>query len=307
MPIPDFQTIMLPLLQHLSDGREHPNQETIGALARRFGLSKEELTELLPSGTQPVFTNRVAWAKSHMKMAGLVDAPKRAVYQITDRGRTLLASKPEAINMSTLMEYAEYLEFRTRKRKHHKARPHDNEPGEATFSKLTPEELLDVAYNRIREQLAGELLDKVMASPAQFFERLVVELLVAMGYGGSRQDAGRTIGRSGDGGVDGVIKEDRLGLDVVYVQAKRWEGTVGRPEIQKFAGALQGQRAKKGVFITTSSFSKDAEDYVERIDNRVVLIDGDELTDLMIDFNIGVTGVDTYEIKRLDSDYFEEA
>jgi restriction system protein len=240
-----------------------------------------------------------------MKMAGLVEAPKRAVYQITDRGRTLLRSKPDAINMSTLMEYPEYLEFRTRKRKNHKAKSHEFEPDEPAFSRLTPEELLDVAYTRIRQQLARELLDKVMTSPPQFFERLVVELLVAMGYGGSRQDAGRTIGRSGDGGVDGVIKEDRLGLDVVYVQAKRWEGTVGRPEIHKFAGALQGQRARKGVFITTSSFSREAEDYVDRIDNRIVLIDGETLTDLMIDFNIGVTGVDTYQIKRLDSDYFE--
>lgn len=306
MPIPDFQTIMLPLLQHLSDGREHPNEETTEALATKFGLSKEELNELLPSGTQPVFVNRVAWAKSHMKMAGLVHAPKRAVYQITDRGRKLLASKPAAINMSALMEYPEYLEFRTRKRKNHKETAHENEPDERVFSKLTPEELLDAAYIRIRQQVARELLDRVMGSPPQFFERLVVELLVAMGYGGSRQDAGRTIGRSGDGGVDGVIKEDRLGLDVVYVQAKRWEGTVGRPEIQKFAGALQGQRAKKGVFITTTSLSKDAEDYAERIDNRIVLIDGEALTDLMIDFNIGVTGVDTYEIKRIDSDYFEE-
>jgi len=306
MSIPDFQTVMLPLLQHLSDGREHPNQETIEALARGFGLSKGELTELLPSGTQPVFTNRVAWAKSHMKMAGLVDAPKRAVYMITDRGRELLASKPDTINMNTLMQYPEYLEFRTRKRKDHKTKPHDGEPDDPVFSKLTPEELLDAAYTRIRQELSRELLEKVMASPPQFFERLVVELLVAMGYGGSRQDAGRTIGRSGDGGVDGFIKEDRLGLDVVYVQAKRWEGTVGRPEIHKFAGALQGQRAKKGVFITTSSFSKEAENYVERIDNRIVLIDGEALTDLMIDFNIGVTGVDTYEIKRLDSDYFEE-
>jgi restriction system protein len=306
MTIPDFQSIMLPLLEHLSDGKEHLNQETLDALAQRFGLSDEELTELLPSGTQTVFVNRVAWAKTHMKMAGLLDAPKRAVYQITNCGRELLASNPQTINMNTLMEYPEYVEFRTRKRKGKKPEHPTYDAGGSGGDELTPEEQLDVAYGRIRQQLSQELLEKVMASPPHFFERLVVELLVAMGYGGSRQDAGRTIGRSGDGGVDGVIKEDRLGLDAVYVQAKRWEGTVGRPEIQKFAGALQGQRAKKGVFITTSSFSKEAEDYVERIENKIVLIDGERLTDLMIDFGIGVSRVERYDIKRLDSDYFEE-
>jgi restriction system protein len=305
MPIPDFQTIMLPLLRFLSDGREHTNQEAVDALADEFGLTEDELAELLPSGTQPVFVNRFGWAKSHMKMAGLVEAPHRAHIRITDRGTALLQTDPDTVSMKTLMAFPEYVEFRNRKRSDRKTTDVDISAADA--DDLTPEEQLESAYGKIRDQLSSELLDKVKAAPPQFFERLVVELLVAMGYGGSRRDAGRTVGRSGDGGIDGVIKEDRLGLDAIYLQAKRWEGTVGRPEIQKFAGALQGQRAKKGVFITTSTFTREAEEYVNTIDTNIVLIDGERLTDHMIDHGIGVSSVTTYDIKRLDSDYFEEA
>lgn len=305
MTIPDFQSIILPFLQYLSDGAERSNSDVVDALARRFRLSEEELDELLPSGTQRLFHNRVAWAKSHMKMAGLVDAPHRGMVKITDRGVELLKKNPADISMKTLMSYPEYIEFRQRK---NERQPSETEArGDSTEELgLTPEEQLDQAYSSIRSQLVTEILEKVSGGSPQFFERLVVELLVAMGYGGSRRDAGRTVGRSGDEGIDGVIKEDRLGLDTIYLQAKRWQGAVGRPEIQKFAGALQGQRAKKGVFITTSSFTKEAEDFASKIDNKIVLIDGDRLAGLMIDHDVGVSRVAQYDIKRIDSDYFEE-
>ncbi len=306
MTIPDYQSIMLPLLEYLADQEERSNQEGIDALAKRFGLTDNELNVYVPSGLQPLFVNRFAWAKSHMKIAGLISAPHRAHLKITDLGLELLASHPESISKQTLMtlpKYAEYINDRREKKK---------SKGETVVAaqdsaELTPEEQLDDAYATIREQLASELLEKVKAGTPLFFERLVVGLLVTMGYGGSRLDAGRTVGRSGDGGIDGVIKEDRLGLDAIYLQAKRWEGTVGRPEVQKFAGALQGRRAKKGVFITTSSFTREAEDYANTIDTKIVLIDGERLAELMIDHNVGVSPVAAFEIKRLDSDYFEEA
>jgi restriction system protein len=274
MAIPDFQTIMLPLLRHLEDGRERGNQETLDYLARYFGLADEELAQLLPSGRVRLFVNRVAWAKTHLKAGGLLDSPRRGFYKITSRGREVLKRNPDRVDLRVLRTFPEYQEFRTSKR--------EGNLQEATLEaetlkdqdQLTPEEHLEYGYQKVREDLAAELLRRVKDASPAFFERVVVELLVAMGYGGSRQDAGRTVGRSGDGGIDGVIKEDRLGLDVIYVQAKRWEATVGRPEIQKFAGALQGQRAKKGVFITTSDFSNDAEEYAARIDTRIVLING---------------------------------
>jgi restriction system protein len=250
--------------------------------------------------------NRVAWAKTHLKAAGLIESPRRAFYRITPRGQEVLKSHPNRVDLQILRTFPEYLEFRSNKR------DAGQQPGTAEAEslrdqdELTPEEHLEYGHQRMREELAIELLRRVKEASPAFFERLVVELLVAMGYGGSLQDAGKTVGRSGDGGIDGVIKEDRLGLDVIYVQAKRWEATVGRPELQKFAGALQGQRAKKGVFITTSDFSRDAEDFVARIDARIVLVNGSTLATLMIDHAIGVTPVASYEVKRIDSDYFDE-
>lgn len=245
MPIPDFQTVMLPLLVHLTDGKEHSNPQTLKALAEHFQLSEDELAQRLPSGLQAVFNNRVAWAKSHLKAAGLIDWPRRGYYKISPRGLDVLKANPSRVDLRLLNQFPEYVEFRTPK----------DEVGEPKFEtvpqyvsetdKWTPEDHLEYGYQRIREQLATELLTKVKDGSPAFFEKLVVELLVAMGYGGSRQDAGRTVGRAGDGGIDGVINEDRLGLDVIYVQAKRWEGTVGRPEIQKFAGALQGPARQK--------------------------------------------------------------
>ncbi len=301
MTIPDFQTVMRPLLEHLSDGASHTNQETYEALAKRFDLTSQERAELLPSGKQAVFVNRVAWAKSHLKGAGLLESPSRGVYRISERGKEVLRNHHGPVNMHVLKGFPEYLEFR---------KPSRSGNGEAVEgplpvdTDLTPEELIEHGYEQLRGQLAREILSKVKECPPEFFERLVVELLVTMGYGGSRADAGRAVGRGGDGGIDGIIKEDRLGLDTIYIQAKRWEGSVGRPEIQKFAGALQGVRARKGIFITTSSFTAEATHYAGSIESKIVLIDGQALATLMIDHDVGVTRVQSYELKRLDSDYF---
>jgi restriction system protein len=296
---------MLPLLQHLEDGRERSNQETLAALAQHFGLTEQDRTILLPSGRTPVFTNRVAWAKAHLKAAGLLESPRRGFYRLASRGAEVLKRNPDRVDLRLLKTFPEYQEFRNSKREADSGITTVEADSLKDQDQLTPEEHLEYGYQRVREDLAAELLRRVKEAAPAFFERVVVELLVSMGYGGSLQDAGRTVGRAGDGGVDGVIKEDRLGLDVIYIQAKRWEGTVGRPEIQKFAGALQGQRAKKGVFITTSDFSKDAEEYAARIDTRIVLINGAALATFMIDHGVGVTPVVSYEVKRVDSDYFD--
>jgi len=299
MSIPDFQTTMLPLLSMASDCNEHTASESVESLAAHFKLSEDERKDLLPSGTQTVFENRVAWGRSHLKHAGLIESPRRGVFKVTQRGLELLQETPDRIDIKLLSRFPEFIEFRTRKRT--KAEKAVLE----TDNTETPEDQLAAAYQKLRGELESELLEIVKQSSPSFFERLVVDLLVKMGYGGSRAEAGKAIGRSGDEGIDGIINEDKLGLDVIYIQAKRWEGTVGRPEIQKFAGALMGQSAKKGVFITTSSFSKDAINYVQQIDARIILIDGDLLASLMVDHGVGVTTIGTYEIKKADMDYFE--
>ncbi len=305
MAIPDFQSIMLPLLIHLADGKEHDNKETFNELGKFFNLSDEELKMLLPSGRQGLFTNRIAWAKSHLKGAGLIESPKRAHYKITDRGKKVLKSNPDKISISFLRRFPEYERYRQpRDEKDQKDRRMDEMEGDET-NEMTPQEHIEYGYQNIHDELAKDILEKIRKVDYDFFEKIVVELLVSMGYGGSLHDAGKTIGKSGDEGIDGVIKEDKLGLDVIYIQAKRWNNTVGRPEIQKFAGALQGKRARKGVFITTSNFSREAMLYASMIENKIVLIDGKRLAELMIDHGIGVSPVSSYEIKRLDSDYFE--
>ena len=303
MAIPDYQSIMLPLLRYLGDGLEKSNAETMETLAHEFQLTSEEVSRLLPSGQSTVFSNRIAWAKAHLKRAGLIESPRRAVYRISDAGRQVLGNPPARIDVKLLKRFPGYAWKRSKGDGQNEVA--DKDSGDGTLENdLTPEEHVEYGYNQLREQLAEELLAEVKEAPPDFFERLVVDLLLAMGYGGSRQDAGRAIGRGGDGGIDGIINEDRLGLDVIYIQAKRWEGTVGRPEIQKFAGALQGNRARKGVFITTSNFSRDATDYAGNIDSKIILIDGEQLTGLMIDYGIGVTQIASYTLKRLDSDYF---
>ena len=291
---------MRPLLEHLADGAVKSTRETIDVLSKHFQLTNEEIAELLPSGQQSVFTNRIAWAKAYLKKAGFLESPSRGLYKVTPRGLEALAQSNQQINSKYLKQFEEYNYGNSG---NNNAKKKDAQKPSDT---LTPSEHIEISYQRIREDLEDELLAKIKESSPAFFERLVVELLVAMGYGGSRKDAGQTIGRSGDGGIDGVIKEDRLGLDAIYIQAKRWDSVVGRPEIQKFAGALQGQRAKKGVFITTSGFSKEASDYVSMIENRIVLIGGKQLTGLMIDFGVGVSKIASYDVKRIDSDYFEE-
>lgn len=292
---------MLPLLVFSSDGQEHALQKTVEVLADEFHLSHEEMNELLPSGQQRVFDNRVSWARTYLKKAGLLENTRRGYVRITARGREVLKSKPARITYAFLRQFPEFVEFQTGVKE--KGNEEDSSGNGET---QTPEESIEGAYSRVRQALASELLQTIKDHSPAFFERLVIDLLVKMGYGGTRKDAGQAIGRSGDGGIDGIIKEDRLGLDIVYVQAKRWDGVIGSPEVQKFAGALQGQRAKKGVFITTSAFSQAALDYVSKIDSKIVLIDGNMLAQLMIDYNIGVAPVAVYELKRIDSDYFTE-
>jgi len=231
--------------------------------------------------------------------AGLLESPKRGVFVITKRGSKVLSEKPKALSAKYLERFPEFVAFRNLR--------HDkNKDSDQVESLATPEETLEAGYQRIRESLAQEILDKVKAASPSFFERLVVDLLVKMGYGGSRKDAGEAIGRSGDGGVDGIIKEDRLGLDILYIQAKRWEGNVSRPEIQKFVGALQGKHARKGIFLTTSSFSREAHEFVKHIETKIVLIDGVTLAGLMIDHAVGTSTAAVYEIKKVDQDYFAE-
>ena len=303
MTIPDYQSLMLPLLKFASDGKEHPIKKATQQLADEFSLTLEERKEMLPSGRQPIFRNRVGWAKTYLKQAGVLAPVRRGTFRITDRGHEILQNPPEKIDVSFLEKYPEFIDFRKRRPTDEDKRidvQQDVEPSE------TPEETLEVAYQKIRRELANELIESVKANSYEFFERMVVELLVKMGYGGSRKEAGEALGKSGDEGIDGIINEDRLGLDTIYLQAKRWEGTVGRPEIQKFVGALHGKRAKKGVFITTGSFSPEAREYVSHIDPKVVLIDGNQLAEYMIDFGLGVSTTAVYETKRIDSDYFVE-
>lgn len=302
MAVPDFQSFFKPLLEIAADGNEYSLKIAREIIAKKMKLSEDDLKELLPSGTQKKFDNRVAWAKSYFVQANVLESPKRGYFRITDRGKDLLKKGHEKIDVKILNQYPEFVEFHTAKA----GKTGNNSLPGTESSVETPEETLHKAYQSIRSDLAGEILEKVKSNSPQFFEKLVVDLMVAMGYGGSRSDAGQSIGHSGDEGVDGIIKEDRLGLDVIYLQAKKWEGTVGRPEIQKFVGALHGKRAKKGVFLTTGKFSDDAIKYVETIDPKVILIDGHRLADLMIDFGLGTAVISNLEIKRMDSDYFIE-
>jgi restriction system protein len=285
------------------DGNVHYIHNAVSRLADQFNLTGEEQAKLLPSGQQPIFYNRVGWARTYLKKAGLLEDPKRGYFQITERGKMILAQNPARIDMKFLCQFPEYIEFREKVREENEG---DNQ--EDDLEGLTPEEALENAYQRIRRDLSDELLSSVLSSTPGFFEKLVVELLVKMGYGGSQREAARAVGRSGDEGIDGIIDEDRLGLDTIYLQAKKWNksASVGRPEIQKFVGALQGKRAKKGIYITTTTFSNGARDYASNIDTKVILIDGPRLTDLMIDYGVGVTTRTQYELKELDTDYFGE-
>ncbi len=298
MTVPDYQSLMPPLLKILSDGREHSLAEVIEILAQQFALTDDDKKELLPSGRQAKFDNRVGWARTYLKKAGLLESTGRGEFRITKRGFEVLEGHPADINTKFLKQFPEFLEFQKASRQGGKQDQGVEE------REQTPEEVLESSYQDLRRELARELLERIKNCSPRFFEKLVVDLLVAMGYGGSRKDAGQAVGQSGDGGIDGIIKEDKLGLDVVYIQAKRWEGNVGRPIVQTFAGSLEGQKARKGVLITTSRFSQEAKEYVNKIEKKIVLIDGEQLAQLMIDHNIGVTEVASYTVKRVDSDYF---
>jgi restriction system protein len=302
MSIPQFHKFMLPVLQILGDEKIRTMPEIKKEVISKMGLTSENLAEMIPSGRKTRFDDRVEWAKTYLKKAGLVELPERGNVRITEAGKNTLKENLSDITLAYLEQYEGFSEFRTGT--NHEQKQHneiiDSEPHS------TPEEALEYGYQEMRIKLADEILNTVKTCSPRFFEQLVIELLVKMGYGGNLKDAGSVLGQSGDGGVDGIIKEDKLGLDVIYVQAKRWDSTVGRPVVQAFVGALHGKRAKKGIMITTGTFSAEAKDYVQNIDSKIVLIDGRELTELMIDNNLGVSTISTFEIKRIDSDYFVE-
>lgn len=308
MPIPDFQQMMLPLLRIAADGREHHTREVTQQLADEFALSEEERKELLPSARQTRLDNRAHWVVAHLYQAKLVERTGRGRFIITDRGRQVLQQNPTAINLRYLSQFPEFVEFRTRRRQ----ADSDEDVIAATNGNLpvgtkTPEEQLEASYENLKSALADELLQRILQSSPEFFERLVVDLLVSMGYGGSRADAGQAIGRSGDNGIDGIIKEDRLGLDALYIQAKRWQYPVGGPVVREFAGSLLGKGARKGVLITTSTFTRDALQFAAaNTQQKIVLIDGETLANLMIDFDVAVTPVAEYKVKKIDLDYFGE-
>ena len=304
MAIPDFQSMMLPLMRIASDKQTHLFREAVDAMAQELGLSEADRSEMLPSGGSPLFYNRLAWSKTHLKMAGLLELPHRGAFRITQSGMELISKAPVRIDMALLRKYPQYLIAR--------AGGESSGSGAASIAQavqvaeLTPEESIEQAHHFLRRELTEEVLASIMKCTPVFFERLIVQLMIRMGYGCSREEASRAVGRSGDGGIDGIINEDRLGLDAIYLQAKRWEGIVGRPEIMRFVGALAGQRATKGVFITTSRFTQDAKEYASTSQYKVVLMDGERLADLMIEHDLGVSVAATYQLKRIDSDFFSE-
>lgn len=303
MNIPDFQSVMLPLIEIVADKNIHHFKDVNIELKRYFNLSEEEKKELLPSGKQTIFENRTGWAKTHLKKAGLLTYPKRGCIQITERGLSILESKLDRIDIKKLKQFDEYLEFLNT--------TIDNKDNNENIIELethTPEEIMEKAFQNIKRTLADEILEKIRIVSPIFFEKLVVDLIVRMGYGGSVKDAGKAIGKTNDEGIDGTIKEDKLGLDVIYIQAKRWKegNTVGRPELQKFVGALAGQGAKKGIFITASTFTREALEYNPKNDTKIILIDGKQLAELLIEYNVGVSDHQMYVIKKIDNDYFED-
>lgn len=298
MPIPDFQTVMRPLLECYVDGAPRRIAEAEAQLGREFGLSNEELAEMLPSGRQQKFKNRVRWAGTYLKYAGALERTERGVYRITERGTALLRDNPTGVNVATLKQFEEFRAF-------HAGTGDGGVPAEATTDAIeasTPEEQIAAASNALRQALIAELRERIAVMTPAAFEQLVLDVLTAMGYGatGSRL---RT-GRPGDAGIDGVIEEDRLGLDAIYVQAKKWADPVQRPAVQGFVGALQGARATKGIMFTSSAFTSGAEEYAANVSPRVILVDGQRLAGLMIDHDVGVSTRERYLVKHVDSDYF---
>jgi restriction system protein len=303
MAIPDYESLMLPLLQFASDGKEHQAREATEFLSNKFRLTEQERKELLPSRTGRVIVNREGWAATHLKACLLIESTKRGYFKITQRGIDVLSRNLTEINIKFLEQFPEYAEFKKVKKE---LPGKELDRNKYEISPQTPEEILGDAYEELNRNLKQELLENIKSASPDFFEYLVVDLLVKMGYGGSRSDAGQLVGGSGDEGIDGIIKEDKLGLDAIYIQAKRWKNTIERDVVQKFAGALQGKRAKKGVLITTSTFTKGAVQYASNIESKIVLIDGEKLVQLMIEHNVGVSTTASYEVKQIDTDYFEK-
>ena len=301
MAIPEFKSFILPVLKFAGDGGDHSLNEVRAHLTQVFQMNEQDLAEPLPSGVQTRFSNRVQWARTYLVKAGLLDPTGRGRFRITERGKQVLHDPPDVIDKAYLSRFSEFAQFSAIT-----PSASDQETPEGDGHGLTPQELLDSIYQDLRQALVDELLTQLKKASPKFFEQVVVDVLVKMGYGGSRADAGRAVGQSGDEGIDGIIKEDRLGLDVVLLQAKRWDNPVGRPHVQNFVGSLAGQRATKGVFITTSQFTQDATDYVKSISPKVVLIDGRTLAQFMIDFEVGVAEQVVYKIRRIDTDYFED-
>ena len=301
--IPDFQSIMLPLLEITGDKKEHTIQEIRDLLAKYFRLTEEERSKLLSKSKQKMFDNRVGWARTYLKKAELLVYEPKGYFKITEIGLKVLREKPSKISIKYLKRFPEILEFIKPSKKI--KQPIDKEI-KLILEEKTPEDLLEIGYEKYQEKLLSDLLEKIKQCTPEFFESLVVDLLVGMGYGGSFEDAGKAIGKVGDEGIDGIIKEDKLGLDVIYLQAKKWANPVGSPEIQKFAGALLGKKAKKGVFITTSTFSVGAIDYARNVENKIIPIDGEQLTRYMVENGIGVSETTSYSINKIDLDYFTE-
>lgn len=298
MTMPDYQSMYYPFLRSIEDGKEHSIRDTIESLSKCFDLTEDEKKEMLPNGRQGKFENRVRWAQTRLKKAGLLETTGWGKFRLTDLGRDILKFEASKFDDKFIMGFSGSGTNGLRR---------VEENGNGAKCDKPPEEILEDTHEELRKQLAQELLERIMDCSPDFFESLVVDLLVAMGYGGSRKDAGQAVGKSSDGGIDGIIKEDKLGLDAVYIQAKRWQSTVGSPTVREFAGSLMGQNARKGVLITTSQFSKEARDYVCAVpQTKIVLIDGEQLAQLMIDHDIGVTDVATYRIKKADLDYFGE-
>jgi restriction system protein len=314
MAVPDFQSLTLPVLRQFGDGLEHATKDVRALVATELGLTSEDLTEMVPSGTQTRFANRIAWAHVYMKRAALLSSPRRGVYKITERGKSVLQAPPLRIDIDFLNQYPEMAGFRSPVEVQHLK---DSDSGllkimtegiplSIDSRAWTPDEQVHIGAARIKDNLVAQILEQIKKSSPAAFEKLVVDVLVKMGYGGSQEDAAQVVGKSGDGGIDGVIKEDRLGFESIYVQAKRWEGTVGRPVIQQFVGALHERKARKGVVITASTFTKDAIQSAKDQPLSIKLIDGVQLAEYMIELGVGVSDVETIKIRKLDEDYFVE-
>lgn len=303
MSVPDFQSFMLPILSLFKDRKNHNIKECKEIAINEFELSEEDIKALVPSGKQTLIENRVYWSLTYLKKSLLIESISRGEYQITDRGFKLLETEPVKIDKKLLSQYKEYRIFSNQEEKENDVKD-NNVVEEDNYN--TPEENIDRVYRKINDQLAEDLLEVILSKNGYYFERLVMDVLVKMGYGNFREDAKEVTKKSNDGGIDGIINQDKLGLDKIYVQAKKWkDGVVGRPELQKFVGALSERQATKGIFITTSDFTKDAKEYVEKVSQNIVLINGTTLAKLMIEYNVGVQVSYTYEIKKIDNDYFE--